>query len=171
MARAHLVKKAAKDYPEHGIKKGEPYWWWKFKERYGNGTKIYSKTQPRRSQLTRSSFLSQLYEIQDGAKQPDCVEDFEGVRDTIRDDLSSLKDEVEGNLENMPEQFRDGDTVQVLQNRIDSLDNAISELENVECEFDPEDCPEGDDMDEFKEEWMDEKWGEIDSALNNIEEG
>ncbi len=46
MARAHFVKAAAKDHPEHGIKKGESYWWWAFRSAYGS-RKVYSKTQPK----------------------------------------------------------------------------------------------------------------------------
>ena len=60
MPRVHHVK-AAKDYPDHGIKKGEMYFHWKF--RYGG--KHRSKVRPRSSQLTQSDFLSQMYGIQE----------------------------------------------------------------------------------------------------------
>ena len=61
MARAKFVKAAAKDYPEHGIKKGESYYWWQLFKR----PKQYSKTAPRQSQLTGSSFLSTVYSIEE----------------------------------------------------------------------------------------------------------
>lgn len=61
MARATFVKKARKDIPGTDIKAGESYYWWKF--RFGG--KHYSKTPPRRSQLTQSDFLGQLYAIED----------------------------------------------------------------------------------------------------------
>lgn len=167
MARATHVKKAHKDYPEQGIKKGDEYWHWAFMQGGRGGRIIRSKTKPRRSQLTQSSFKSQLYDIQDGAEKPDCVDDLEMLRDSLRDDLSSLKDEVEGNLDNMPDGLKEGDSGQMIQTRIDSLDEVINELENIDCQFDKDKCPEGTKM----EEWLDEKWQEIDSAINNVDEG
>ncbi len=44
MAKATFVKKAQKDYPEFGIKKGDSYWHWAF----AFGPKYKSKTQPTR---------------------------------------------------------------------------------------------------------------------------
>lgn len=171
MARATHVKKARKDYPDAGIKKGDEYWHWAFMSGGRGGPPIRSKTPPRRSQLTQSSFKSTLYEIQDNATKPDSVEDLEGARDSLRDELSSLKDDTEGNLEAMPDGLKEGDSGQMLQTRVDSLDEVISTLENVDCEFDPDECPTGTDLEEYKAEWLDEKWQEIDSALNEVDEG
>ena len=53
MPKVHHVK-AAKDYPEIGVQKGEMYYHWTFKNQRGPGTKVKSKTRPRASQLTRS---------------------------------------------------------------------------------------------------------------------
>jgi hypothetical protein len=52
MARAHFVKKARKAIPGTDIKKGDSYYWWKF--RFGG--KRTSKTAPKASQLTQSEF-------------------------------------------------------------------------------------------------------------------
>jgi len=59
MPKVHCVKAARKDYPECGIKKGDTYYWWKF--RFGG--KHESKTYPKQSQLTQSEFLSQVYAL------------------------------------------------------------------------------------------------------------
>jgi len=61
MARANFVKAAAKDYPEQGIKKGDSYYWWKFR----HGGKRYSKTMPKQSQLTQSEFLSGVWSVEE----------------------------------------------------------------------------------------------------------
>ena len=88
MPRVTFVKKARKDNPV--AKKGEPYYWWQF----AFGTKQYSKTQPARSQLTQSSFLSQLYELQDGMEERfnnlgiDAIED---ARTDLVDELQNLQ--------------------------------------------------------------------------------
>lgn len=63
MTKAHFVKKAAKDNP--AVKKGEPYWWWKFMVGGRGGPKHYSATRPRPSQLTQSEFLSAIYSQQE----------------------------------------------------------------------------------------------------------
>lgn len=62
MASVTFVKKAMKDYPDHGIKKGESYYWWKF--RFGG--KHYSRTPPRQSQLTQSEFWGTVWGTQEG---------------------------------------------------------------------------------------------------------
>lgn len=131
MPRVQTVKKARKDYPEYGIKKGETYYWWKF----NFGPTMKSKTYPKPSQLTQSPFLQQLYDIQDrvnGLEDPDDLE-------SIISDIESLKEECEENLSNMPEQLQENsDAGQTLQERIDALDEWISELQNIETPTDEE---------------------------------
>jgi hypothetical protein len=57
--KVNFVKAAAKD--NRVAKKGESYYWWKF--RYGS--KHMSKTPPRPSQLTQSDFLSRQMELEE----------------------------------------------------------------------------------------------------------
>ncbi len=133
MARVIHVKKAQKDNPKAGIKKGEPYYWWKFRR----GGKHYSKTPPRQSQLTQSEFLSQLYGLEEqlDGYQPggfDTVADLESDIQSIIEDLENLKSETEDKLGNMPEGLQQGDTGQLLQERIDGVDNLVSELEALD---------------------------------------
>ena len=123
------MQKAAKDYPEHGIRKGEPYYWWKF--RYGG--KRFSKTAPKRSQLTQSSFYATVYDIEDEVIGKAVADDsLPGVRDDVVSQLEDLKSECESNLDNIPDSLKDGSSGQLLQERIDALDNAIREFEDLE---------------------------------------
>lgn len=131
MARAHFVKKARVAKPEYDIKVGESYYWWKF----NYGAMHCSKTEPKRSQLTQSGFLSQLYEIEDGfafeeENPQECIDNLIG-------DLESLKEECENNLENMPEQLQESSaSADTLRERIDGLDDWISSLQNIDTEID-----------------------------------
>lgn len=82
----------------------------------------------------------------------------EDGRDSIVSDLESIRDDLQDRLDNMPESLQQGDTGTLLQDRIDSLDSAISDLENIDFE--------DEDYDEDCESRYHE---EIDSALSDIE--
>jgi len=139
MPRVYFVKKARKDYPAFGIKKGDSYYWWKF--RYGG---IYkSKTRPRPSQLTQSEFLGTIYaiieEIQDVT-----IDDFNSI-DELRDfieekaeEIRILGEEQEDKLYNMPESLQDSETGWLLQDRADACYEIADELENIDTEIDEE---------------------------------
>lgn len=144
MARVNFVKKARKDYPQYEIKKGESYYWWKFRF----GSKQVSKTQPKRSQLTQSGFLSQIYDIEDriGNITEDC--DFESEIQDIVSELESLRDECEEKRDNMPEQLQDSGSGEILQNRYDSLDEMIDELGGIDLEVNEEDIKADTDREE-----------------------
>jgi hypothetical protein len=138
MTRAHFVKKAQKDYPESGIKKGDSYWHWAF----AFGPKYKSKTQPTRSQLTRSTFLSTVYAIEDGISDrfKECAtsDDIESGIDELISEIEELKDETQGSLENMPQQLQDADSGQLLQERIDGLESWVSDLQGIDHDIDEE---------------------------------
>lgn len=175
MARAHFVKSARKNNKELGIKKGDSYYWWQF--RYG--PKHASKTPPRPSQLTQSAFLSTWYglqeRIQDGAfRGLETIEDLESVKDEIYSEIEDLKSETEGNLDNMPDGLKEGDTGQLLQERIDGLDGVLSELDSVDISLTMGEVKE--DLDakrvtkEVKERYkerLDEIADELESAIDN----
>lgn len=164
------------------IAKGESYYWWQFQ----NSPKHFSKERPKQSQLTQSNYLSQLYTIQEQMDDfaPESAEDIESFVDTIKSDLESLKDETESSLENMPESLQSSPTGELLQERIDALDNAISEFDGIDFDYeepdedaikdelkdenDDEDYePTEEEIDERKQEklqeWLDEKISEIQS--------
>lgn len=138
MARAHFVKKARRNYNDAGIKKGESYYWWKF-----NFSKYIhrSKTAPRRSQLTQSGFLAQLYDIEDNisdmsVENYSCGDDIRSDLDSFIGDIQSLLDECQNNLDNMPEHLQESSSSgETLRERIDALEGWISELESINCDF------------------------------------
>lgn len=133
MARANFVKKARKDYPEHGVKKGESYWWWKFNF---SRIKYISKEKPSRSQLTQSSFFSTLWAIEDGMGERFaghvCSDDIQNELDNLISEIEELRDEVQGNKDNMPYQLQESDTGQMLQERVEGLENWINELNGID---------------------------------------
>ena len=131
MTHAIKVEKARKDYPEHGIKKGEPYWWWKF--RFGG--KHFSKTPPRRSQLTQSAFYATLWDIEDDVAELAPDEGLEARIAEVAQALRDLGEECQSSFDNMPEGLQEGDTGQMLQERIDACEAAADELESIDCDI------------------------------------
>lgn len=123
MTRVHYVKSARKSYGD--IKRGEPYYWWKFRR----GPKQRSRIQPTRSQLTQSSFWSQLYSIQESLDAD--PEDVPDAISSLRDELLSLRDETEEKVDNAPESLKNSPTAELLNGRIEALDEAISTLEGL----------------------------------------
>ncbi len=137
MARTTFVKAARKNYPAHGIKKGDSYYWWKFRF----GSKHFSKTAPRRSQLTQSEFLSTIYDIEDriSGLSTDDLEAAKSERDSIVSELQDLASECEDRLSNMPDALQYAPTGELLQSRSDECNSMADELENVDLEIEEED--------------------------------
>lgn len=84
----------------------------------------------------------------------------EGV-DSMVCDLESIRDDLQDRLDNMPEGLQQAETGQLLQDRIDQLDGAISDLQNIDF-----DDMEDEEMDEDKQS---DYQVEIESALEQIE--
>ena len=135
MPRVYHVKKARKDNP--AVKAGQPYYWWEF--RYG-GTR-YSATYPRPSQLTQSPYYqlvrSTLEQVEDFDGKT--AEDFESFRDEIVTLLEEARDMSQESLDNMPEPLQEGDTGQMLQERIEMTEEAIIGIESMDVDDDDED--------------------------------
>lgn len=130
MPRVHHVKKARKKNPV--VDAGEEYYWWKFAFR----PKQFSKTYPKRSQLTQSDFLSQVYDLEDDriAKLSTdmSLEDLQSERDELVEEIRTLGEECQEKLDNMPEQLQYAPSGETLQNRVDECENWASELENID---------------------------------------
>jgi chromosome segregation ATPase len=157
MPRVYHVKKARKDNPV--TKAGGSYYWWKF--RYG--PKMFSLTYPKRSQLTRSNFLSQLYDLQD--ELPDIVngyaaDDLESAVDELVNRIEEMRDECQESLDNMPEQLQDSsDAGMMLTERIDAMESWIDELQSLDLEVDEELTP----MEKI------DRWDEIRDEIIGVE--
>lgn len=132
MARAHFVKKAQKDHPEGGIKKGESYYWWAFMVGGRGGPKHYSKTQPKASQLTQSEFLGAMSDIEDEIGALSADDSLESSVTEIAERIRELGSEQEGKKDNLPEGLQDGPTGELLQQRSDRCGEIADELEGIE---------------------------------------
>jgi len=155
------------------IHKGESYYWYQFK----GGNKQYSKEKPKRSRLTRSGYLSQLYDLQDRLNDlasVDTADDFKTDLEDIRDDIEALKQECEESLERMPESLQESSSSgELLKERIETLEGAYDELDSIDTDYDEPDeedlrqeaIEELGDPDDFEED--DESDGKEKEDLQN----
>lgn len=153
MTRVHFVKKSRKAYPDDGIKKGEPYFWWKFR----HGCKHRSKKQPKPSQLTQSEFWSEVYTIQeemDGGAPS--ATDLSDMVEDIKSRLEQLLDDTRDKFDNVPEQLQSG---HALEERIEALEEALGDIDNVDLEK-PDDASDDD------EDWVVNAWDGVKTALD-----
>ncbi len=143
MPRVHHVKKARKDNP--AVKAGESYYWWKF--RYGG--KQYSKTRPRPSQLTQSAYFGSIRSLVETIEDATVTDQdqLNDLKDQVRDELESIQSECQDSLDNMPDSLQYSPTGEMLQERVDACDSAISDLDMID-EFDFEENPFEDEYDE-----------------------
>ncbi len=146
MPRVNVVKRAQKDYPAHGIKKGQTYYWWEF--RYGG--KRMSATRPRPSQLTQSEFLSAWRGF---SEQIDDLPLDDGLYDALQEiasEIRQLGEEQTDKRDNMPEGLQQGSTGEMLEQRANNAEEWASAIEALE---DPGDL-EDDTDDAAKEEYQ-----------------
>jgi hypothetical protein len=165
MARLTYVKKARKDNAV--CKKGESYYWWQF----AFSPKTLSKTKPRRSQLTRSSFLGQLYDIEDDFSFDG--DDLETSRDELVSTLEGIRDECQDSLDAMPDHLQDtSDSGCTLTERIEQLDEWISNLEAVDLDIDTGDIdlPDTEDEDEKAQELEEAMAEKIEEKVTELQE-
>ena len=169
MARANFVKKAQKDIFNYGkrveyvsakgkregqtlsktdrtiprddtdtifIAKGESYYWWQFQ----NSPKQYSKTPPRASELTQSTYFSTLYSIVEQIEDfsADSAEELSDFAESIKTELEDLRDTTQESYDNMPENLQYSPTADLLQERVDSIENGIREIESIDFDYDEE---------------------------------
>lgn len=169
MARAHFVKSARKDNPDHDIKKGDSYWWWQF--RVGRSSvKRFSKTRPRPSQLTQSEFLSQFYELQErfsdlatDLANYESAEDVADELDCIKEELESLKSETEDKLSNVQDAFPNGSpVVDTLQEYVDQAEAAFDSFDSVADEIRSSASEDGEKKEE--QDWRPQVAGSLDGV-------
>lgn len=85
--------------------------------------------------------MSQLYALEEKIEEFSCdnKDDFESFRDEVKGEIEELRDECQGSLDNMPEGLQQGDTGQLLQERIDAMDSWADEIGGLECDYDEDD--------------------------------
>lgn len=151
MARVHK-RKAAKDYPQNGIAKGDEYYYVKVKTGPRSSRVMRSKTPFKRSQLTQSDYLGQLYDWEDDKAAISSMDDAQGFADTIR----SLGEEQDEKFNNMPEGLQQGDSGQMLEARRDACEQAATEIEEIISEWESAKEDHESAVEEFDEdEWLD----------------
>lgn len=141
---------------------GESYYTWCF---YG-GQPIYSKTQPRPSQLTQNPFKQELYSIQEEIEDFDPCCNTESISLFIEDitgRLEELRDTCQESFDNIPEQLQEAPAGETLQERIDNLESAISDFESIDAEFESE----LERTDETDDEWEEKVNDEIEEWCTN----
>lgn len=170
MARANFVNKAQKDIFNYGkrveyvsekgkrqgqtlsktdrtiprddtdtifIARGESYYWWQFQ----NSPKQYSKTRPRASELTQSTYYSTLYSIVEQIEDfsTDSSEELSEFAERIKTELEDLRDTTQESYDNMPENLQYSPTADLLQERVDFLESGIYEIESIDFDYEEED--------------------------------
>jgi len=130
MPRVTHVKAARKD--NRVCKKGESYYWWKF--RFGG--KHYSTTYPKPQLLTQSAYLISIYDLLDMVNNYAIETGEEGevetLIDEVRDGITEIRDQCQESLDNMPESLQYAPTGELLQERIDAADSAESDIDYIE---------------------------------------
>ena len=163
MPKLHFVKKARKAIRDSGIRKGDSYYWWKFRR----GGKRVSKTRPRRSQLTQSEFYAAMYDAEDDVA--DAIDVFRkggelanlaAALDEASSTISDLASECEDKASNLESAFPNGcPSLELLQTRAEQATNIADELENAANNIDGLEPDEG----QSDEEWRDEIASEAES--------
>ena len=62
------------------------------------------------------------------------ADDLDSSKQEIVSELENIRDECQDSLDNMPDQLQDGDTGMLLQERIDAVEQGISDIESIETE-------------------------------------
>lgn len=159
------------------VKKGQEYYSWKFR----NSPAQISLTYPKPQQLTRSEFMITVYDIQDrldslAIPEGNDASVLESEVEEICSEIETLRDETQEKLDNMPQQLQDADTGQLMQERIEALDEWKNNLESIDYDYDG---PSGEDLEDSEEdeamageqhfmEWAQSKIEEIQAITFNL---
>lgn len=165
MARVFTAK-AAKDYPNKGIKKGDLYYYWTPGFR---GVKQMSKTPPRPSQLTTSK-MSEAYAageaLQDAINDASCIEDLTSAMEEAVDAIRAVAEEYSdasqaetGNGNRVPNADEMEEKSQGLNDWADSIENDKDEIESLDA-TDYEDEVDVKDLDDDLVEETSEECGD-----------
>ena len=177
MARINVVNKSRKENKCGGCGKiipvGSKYFYVDFYS--GRHAVRCASCGFKRWETTENSYLQTLYQIQDDYQEKldnmDADTADTSIKDDIVSDLENLRDECQERFDNIPEQLQDGDAGSLLQERIDSLDEAISDIDNVDFEeFDDWKDDNGYDEESF-DSWCEENgFADEDDFEENIED-
>ena len=125
--KIHHIKKARKDYPDDGIKKGDEYFWWKW--RYG--TKQRSPVRPTSLDKYPNTAEKEWTELQYRVQMKIDAEEYDA---DLLQELQEYADAQEDKISCIPEVFEDTEQSQQMQQRFDEATEMTSTLENLEDE-------------------------------------
>lgn len=123
--------------------------------------------------MTNNWFKSELYSIAEKVEDckcqdPDSLSEFV---EEVKSEIESLRDEVQERLDNMPEQLQECASGEILQERIDNLDDIINEFDCLDLDFASELSEENDRDTMSNEEWEEQLNNEKeDWVANKIDE-
>lgn len=174
MAKVH-TQKSRKEYKcskcGNTINIGEEYH--KIVEQFRAPRIRCCKCKPERSELTSSEYYSWLYDLQDHLEERYDLRTEEG-KDELYSELDNMRDELQCKLDNIPEQLQYAPAGETIQERIDTLESAMSEMDNLD--FPDEEDEEYNDEEKTEEEnkqWyqdaLDDFENELIEIINNIE--
>ena len=112
------------------ISKGDSYY--KGEISFGPTIVACAKCKLKSYEVTASEYILRVGRLCE-EYSTDYTMDRDGVSMMISE-LESIRDECQEKLDNMPEGLQDGSAAQLIQERIDNCDDAISELENIDFE-------------------------------------
>jgi len=142
MPRVHTAT-AAKDYPSHGIQKGDRYYYWTpYRAR-----KQMSKTQPSPSQVepnpTRASYLS-LQEVASlDIDRAETIEDITSVMEEASYEATNVAEELREKATNIEDGFgHETEMSAEFNERADEVEGWAGDLTNLDVPDEPGDEPE-----------------------------
>jgi len=134
MPKVTKIWKARKDFPDDLIKRGDTYYWWKFR----TGPTFRSLERPRRSQLTNIPLLADIYDVMDACndvmEQADLIDE---VIEACRDASEALYGSSDGwrgtgPIDSMAYTSKHTEMYERMQEAAASLESLANDLESPE---------------------------------------
>ena len=158
---------AKKDYPEHGIAKGDVYYHWTpFRS-----AKRYSKEYPRPSVVepngTRSAYLALQESLSDALEGAETMEDLRSAVESAASEAQAVSEELHEKAANIEDGFGHAtERSDEFEGQADEVDAWASDLEGLSLDdFDIDDLEEGQDVDEETESTFEAAKTEVEEAL------
>lgn len=129
MPKVH-VQKAAKDYPQYDIKKGDTYYSWSFYK----GPKMMSKTRPRPSQLTNSKMgmaYAAAEALEDAIEAASCPGDITEALDNAASEIREVADEYQESADNIRDTFSESPTADDCEEKAEGLNEWADDIDSA----------------------------------------
>lgn len=145
--------RARKDYPDHGISKGDMYYVAHVKTGQRSSKTLRSLTPLTPSQLTTSPFKSAWYGVQE---EWECGDKDEAAMRSAAEAIRELGEEAQSSFDNMPEGLQQAHIGELLENRANEAERIAGELEGLADELEgleePDEPSETFDPSDFAED-------------------